>query len=142
MARFNDVSWPLALALGVFALVRPLLSMAGAMDALGRPVAPLVATAVISVVWVLAGGLSRVGHPVLTLVAAGLVYGVLAVALSAVGSVLLTGQLQGPLTTPWGAGVLATLAVNAVWGAVTGVLAASLQRGLNRAPAARDGFVR
>ncbi|WP_344127679.1 hypothetical protein [Saccharopolyspora halophila] len=134
MARLKDVSWPLALALGAFALVRPLLSMAGVMDDLGRPVAPLVATAVISAVWIVAVGVSRGRHPVLTLVAAGLVYGVLAVVMSAVGSLLLTGQLQGPLTTPWGVGVVATLVVNAVWGAVTGVLAAWLQRALNRRP--------
>ncbi|MFC7341650.1 hypothetical protein [Saccharopolyspora griseoalba] len=132
MARFNEVSWRLALLLGAFALVRPLLSMAGVMDALGEPAAPLVATAVISAVWIAVVGLSRVRHPVRTLVAAGLIYAVLAVVLSAVGSVLLTGQLQGPLATPWGAGVLATLAVNAIWGAAAGVLAAALQRALNR----------
>ncbi|WP_461143192.1 hypothetical protein [Salinifilum aidingensis] len=137
MDRCNGASWPLALALGAFALVRPLLSMTGVMDDLGRPVAPLAVTAVISAVWIVVVGLSRVRHPVVTLVGAGLVYGVLAVVLSAVWSLLLTGQLQGPLTTPWGVGVVATLVVNVVWGAVTGVFAALLQQGLHRRPVRR-----
>ncbi len=137
MKRFDGASWLMASALGTFALVRPLLSMTGVMDHLGRPVAPIVATAVISAVWIVVVGISRVRHPVLTLVGAGLVYAVLAVVLSAVGSLLLTGQLQGPLTTPLGVGVVATLVVNAVWGAVTGVFAALLQQGAGRLPVQR-----
>ncbi|MHA6799610.1 hypothetical protein [Bounagaea algeriensis] len=137
MERFNGASWLLASALGTFALLRPLLSMTGVMEHLGRPVSPIVATAVISAVWIVAVGMSRVRHPVLTLVGAGLVYAVLAMVLSAVGSLLLTGQLQGPLATPLGAGVVATLVVNAVWGAVAGVFAALLQRGGNRRPVQR-----
>lgn len=132
MAPFTGVSWPLAAALGVFALLRPLLSMLGVFDQVGRPAGPLLVTVVVSSVWIVVVGLSRVRHPVRTLVAAGLVYGALAVVCSAVASVLLTGQLQGPLTTPFGVGVFAVLLVNAVWGAVTGVFAALLQQGVGR----------
>lgn len=62
--------------------------MTGVMDHLGTPVAPIVATAVISAVWIVVVGISRVRHPVLTLVGAGLVYAVPAVVLGAVGSLL------------------------------------------------------
>lgn len=57
-----------------------------------------------------------------------MVYGLSAIVLGGVLSPILTGELQGPLATPFGIGVLATLAVNALWGAVTGVLAALVQR--------------
>ncbi len=126
--ELKEVSWPLIVGLGVAALVRPLMSITGVMSQLGRPVAPVVVTVGISVVWIAVVGLRRVSHPILTLVCVGLVYGILAVVLSGVLSPILTGQLQGPLTTPLGVGVLATLVVNALWGALAGVLAMLVQQ--------------
>ena len=92
------------------------------MDDLGRPVAPVVATIVISLIWIAAAGLSNVPDPLWTLVFTGLTYGVLAIVLSAVLSPILTGELQGPLATRAGVGVLGVLVVNALWGAITGAI--------------------
>lgn len=123
----RNLHWPLVLGLGAFALLRPLLNIAGLMDLLGRPVGPVLVTAGITVVWIVAVTARRV-DPVPTLVGVGLTYGVLATVLSGVLSPVLTGELQGPLATPFLSGVVAVLAVNAVWGGVAGVLALAAQR--------------
>ncbi|MEB3370876.1 hypothetical protein [Saccharopolyspora mangrovi] len=126
--RVARLSWPLIALLGVFALVRPVPSITGAMEVLGRPWAPLVVTVLISIVWFAAVVWRREGRPVLTLTCAGLVYGVLAVVLSAVLSPVLHGELMGPLASPGGVGVVMVLLVNAAWGAVVGVVASVVSR--------------
>ena len=99
------------------------MSIVGFVDELGRPLGPVLATLGISLVWIAAVGLFRVPEPVLTLVFAALTYAVLSIILSAILSPILTGELQGPVATPFGVGVISVLAVNAVWGAVTGAIA-------------------
>ncbi|MBA0128058.1 hypothetical protein H0B56_21140 [Haloechinothrix sp. YIM 98757] len=123
MADIKNVRWALVLGLGAFALIRPVLSMTGGMDALGTPLGPVLVTAVISVVWIAAVVLARVAEPVLTLVLTGLAYGVFAIVLSAALSPIVSGELQGPLATSFGFAVVPVLLVNALWGAVTGAIA-------------------
>lgn len=120
MPRLN---WSLVMLLGVLALVRPILNITGGMDLLGRPVGPVLLTVLISVVWIAVVVWRRSARPVLTLTCAGLVYAVLAVALSAVLSPVLDGELRGPLATPGGIGVVLVLLVNAGWGAAAGLVA-------------------
>lgn len=122
----DRLHWPLVLGLAAFALVRPLFSIVGLSDTLGKPATPLILTAVVSLVWILVVGLSRVRRPVLTLVAAGLCYAVLVVLLSGILSPVLDGRLEGPLAKP--ALILPLLLTNAVWGLVTGALADLVQR--------------
>jgi hypothetical protein len=127
--RVTSLHWPLVVGLGLLALVRPLMSIVGLTDELGRPLTPLVTTLVISVVWIAVVGLSRVPEPVLTLVFAGLVYAASSIVLSAILSPILDGELEGPLATPFGIGVLSVLVVNAIWGGAAGA-AALLVRGM------------
>ncbi|WP_435769610.1 hypothetical protein [Nocardioides sp. SYSU DS0651] len=122
----RSLPWPLVVALGAFALVRPLLSITGLADDWGRPATPLVATAVITLVWVLAVVVTRQTRPVATLLAAGLVYAALSVTLSAILSPILEGELQGPLTNPFA--VISVAVVNVAWGAVAGVVALPFTR--------------
>ncbi|GAB3689466.1 hypothetical protein GCM10027597_44500 [Saccharopolyspora tripterygii] len=117
------LNWSLIVLLGMFALVRLLLNITGGMDLIGRPVGPVLLTVLISVVWVAVVVWRRSPRPVLTLTCAGLVYAVLAVALSAVLSPVLDGELTGPLATPGGIGVVMMLVVNAGWGAAAGLVA-------------------
>lgn len=116
---FSSVNWPLVLGLAAIALVRPLFSVAGLSDALGKPVTPIVLTVVISLAWVLVVGLTRVRRPVLTLVLAGLVYGVVAIATSGLA-------LRGGLVLTFGG--VSILLTNLAWGAGCGLLALLLQR--------------
>ncbi|SFS80817.1 hypothetical protein [Saccharopolyspora flava] len=121
--RWAGLSWPLIVVLGVVALVRPVLSMTGGMDVLGRPWAPVVVTALISLLWLGVVVWRDERRRVLTLTFAGLVYGVLAIVLSGVLSPVLRGELMGPLASPGGVGVVAVLVTNAVWGAAVGWVA-------------------
>jgi hypothetical protein len=115
------VSWPLVVTLAVVALVRPLLSVTGLADDLGRPATPVLATVAITVVWVAVVVATRAAQPVLTLLLAGLTYGGLAVVGSAMLSPLLDGELRGPLAHP--ASIVPVLMVNVLWGALSGLVA-------------------
>jgi hypothetical protein len=128
MKDIKSLQWPLILGLGAFALVRPLMNIVALMDELGRPLAPLLATLVISIVWIGAVVLSRAAQPVLTLAFAGLAYGVLSIVLSGILSPILSGELQGPLATPFAFAVIPVLVVNGLWGALTGLIALAVMR--------------
>ncbi|MBC9727283.1 hypothetical protein [Streptomyces sp. TRM68367] len=119
-------SWLLALGLAGVALVRPLFSITGLSDSLGKPATPLILTAVISLVWIAAGTLRRVREPLPTLVAAGLAYGLAGIVLSGILSPLLDGEPDGPLAHPQA--IIPVLLVNAAWGAVCGACALGLRR--------------
>lgn len=122
----HRLNWPLVAGLAVVALVRPLFSITGLSDALGKPATPVVLTVLISLAWILAAGLTRVREPLLTLVAAGLGYAVASILLSAILSPILTGHLQGPLAAP--IALVPVLITNVIWGAVCGALALGLRR--------------
>ncbi|GGQ27833.1 hypothetical protein ACFFKE_24035 [Streptomyces mutabilis] len=124
--RLRRLHRPMVALLTVVALVRPVFSVTGATDALGRPLTPLLLTLLISLFWILAVGLSRVREPLLTPVAAGVAYAVAALVLSGVLSPVLTGELRGPLARPQA--ILPMLLVNGVWGAVCGVCALGVRR--------------
>ncbi|MBB6735728.1 hypothetical protein [Cohnella zeiphila] len=117
-------------AMGAFALIRPLMSITGLSERIGQPFASLGATVLITLLWIAAANLARVARPVPTLMMAGIAYGVFAIVLSGILSPILTGRLQGPLTNPFGfVGVLVT---NAIWGIAAGLLAAAVQRAFRR----------
>jgi hypothetical protein len=124
------ISWPVAGALGMLALIRPVFSITGADEVLGKPLTPILLTVLISLVWILVAGLGRLRSPLLTLLAAGALYAVASTILSAMLSPVLTGELQGPLTNPFA--LVAVLGLNLLWGAITGALAWLLDRARRR----------
>lgn len=134
----NTVNVPFIIGLAVLALVRPLFSIIGLSETLGKPATPIILTVVISLLWILLVGLSRVHNPLLTLVLAGVGYAVLSILLSAILSPFLHGELRGPLTNPLA--LVSALATNAVWGLITGALALGLQRirGVQPTPTGTD----
>jgi hypothetical protein len=134
MNKLEQLHWPLIMGLGAFALIRPLLSIVGLMDGLGRPFGPLLVTALISLAWLGIVLISRVHRPFLTLVWSGIVYGIFAMLLSAILSPILHGELMGPLTNPFA--FVAVLITNAIWGGMVGLLALGLQSisGAKQAP--------
>ncbi|RKS06625.1 hypothetical protein DFP74_2266 [Nocardiopsis sp. Huas11] len=128
---FANIPWSLVLGLGALALVRPLLSITGVTESLGwSPWLQLTVTAAVSLAWIVAVVVARAPRPLLTLVYTGLTYGVFAIVLSAVLSPFLTGELQGPVTNPFG--LVSVLATNAVWGLVCGAVALAVRSALNR----------
>jgi hypothetical protein len=122
----TTIAWPYAIVLGLFALVRPIASITGLDDLVGRPLLPIVLTVAISLIWILAVGLSRVRRPFLTLVAAGATYALAATVMSVPLSLAITGELQGPLTNPFA--VVSVLITNLIWGAAAGGIAVLVQR--------------
>lgn len=128
MDTLKNLQWPLILGLGALALVRPMLNVVSAQTEGFDVAAPVLATVLISLVWIGVVGLFRVARPVVTLVCAALVYAVLSTLLSGVLSSVLGGELEGPLAMPWA--IVPVLAVNAVWGAAAGVLALAVQKAL------------
>jgi len=134
MNKLEQLHWPLIMGLGALALIRPLLSIVGLMDGLGRPFGPLLVTALISLAWLGIVLMSRVRRPFLTRVWTGIMYGIFAMLLSAILSPILHGELMGPLTNPFA--FVAVLITNAIWGGAVGLLALGLQsmRGAKQAP--------
>lgn len=125
-ALLRQLNWPLVLGLAVLALIRPLFSILGLSDSLGKPGTPLILTGAITLAWVLIVGFSRVREPVATLVAAGLAYAVMAIVLSAILSPILSGELQGPLAMPLA--IIPLFITNAIWGFIAGAIALLIQR--------------
>jgi hypothetical protein len=121
MSSRPHLSWGLPVALGAFALVRPVLSIAGVFDAPGvlrRPAGPLIVTAVVAAVWVGVVVVRRDPRPIATLTGAGLAYAVLAVLLNlALQPFLASAEVIPP------AGVIAMLVTNTLQGVVLGTVA-------------------
>ncbi len=124
--------WGLILLLGALGLVRPLLSILGAYDALGgEALGPVAVTAILAVVWVGVVLVTHAPNPLLTLTLAGVSYGVLAILLQQIaGNIFLD---RPPAEAPSPAPVLvvswvAILVTNALWGAFLGLLATALGR--------------
>ncbi len=119
--------WPLILGLSALAMVRPLMSILGWLEAIGQPTASIAVTLIISAVWLVVVLSLRVHRPLVTLTWVGVGYGFLAIILSAVLSPLITGHLQGPITNPFA--VVSVLITNGGWGLLVGSLAALIRRG-------------
>jgi hypothetical protein len=120
----KKLNWKLIIILAVFALVRPVMSMLGISEAIGKPVASIGATIIISAVWIIAVVRARESQPVLTLMLVGIGYAVLAIIISGIFSPILLGQLQGPLTNMFA--FVSVFVTNAIWGLIAGVIASVL----------------
>ncbi|GIP31816.1 hypothetical protein [Paenibacillus sp. J2TS4] len=118
--------WPLILALGALALIRPIMSMLGLLERIGQPFASIIVTLIITFIWILVVVFARVRQPLVVLLFTGITYGGFAILISAILSPILTGQLQGPLTNPFA--VISVLVTNAIWGLLAGLLASAWMR--------------
>ncbi|MBB6672920.1 hypothetical protein [Cohnella nanjingensis] len=120
----------LIIGLAAFACLRPIMSITGLSEQIGKPVASIGMTVIITIVWIVAAIVARVPQPVVTLTLTGIAYGVLAIVLSGILSPILTGELQGPLRHPFA--IIAVLATNAIWGCISGLLATAALRARKR----------
>ncbi|CAM5454823.1 hypothetical protein GCM10010329_33580 [Streptomyces spiroverticillatus] len=124
--RLRALDRPLLAGLVLVACLRPLSSIVGLSDVLGKPATPLILTGLITLTWIVVLTRRRVREPLLTGVAAGVGYALATVILSAVLSPILTGELQGPLAQP--IAIVPIFLFNAGWGAVCGVCALGLRK--------------
>src|SRR5699024_503484 len=103
----------LIITLAMVALIRPLMSIIG--------ISEIVVTLVC---WIAAVTIKNETCSVITLMMSGIAYAITAMILSGILSPILTGSLQGPLTTSFA--IISMLMTNIVWGVVTGIAAAFL----------------
>lgn len=121
---YQTLNWKLIVTLSVIALVRPFMSILGISDAIGKPVASITATILITIVWITTVYIKQDSQPILTLVFAGIGYAILAIIISGILSPILTGHLQGPLTNPFA--IISVLVTNIIWGLIAGLIATAL----------------
>ena len=100
--------------------------MLGLSERIGQPFASITATIIISLVWIAVAVVLRVKQPAVTLLLAGVAYGIFAIVLSAIASPILSGQLKGPLTTPYA--IVSVLLTNGIWGFLAGIAASAVMR--------------
>ncbi len=135
MSSLANLRWALIAFLGAVALVRPLLSIAGAYDFLGGATGRVVVTVLIAAIWIGVVLSRRVPNPLLTLAAAGAAYGVFTIVLQQIMWNLVLGEVpaEAPDTAPilvisW----IAILVTNTIGGAFLGLIATGLRRLLPR----------
>jgi hypothetical protein len=125
MNNARPLHWPFIIGLGALGLLRPVASLSGLIDLLGRPLGPILITVLIAGSWIAIVIFSRLQRPILTLVLAGVVYAVLAILLSTIFPVV-TGVFSGPITNPYA--ITSILITNAIGGALVGLCAWGLIR--------------
>jgi hypothetical protein len=135
MSSLANLRWGLIAFLGAVALVRPLLSIAGAYDFLGGAAGRVVVTALIAAIWIGVVLIRRVPNPLLTLAAAGTAYGVFTIVLQQIMWNLVLGEVptEAPDTAPilvisW----IAILMTNTIYGTFLGLVATVVDRLLPR----------
>ncbi len=135
MNQLANLRWALIAFLGAVALVRPLLSIAGAYEFLGGATGRVVVTVLIAAIWLGVVLIWRVPNPLLTLAAAGAAYGVFTMVLQQIMWNLVLGEVpaEAPDTAPilvtsW----IAILVTNIIYGAFLGLVATVVDRLLPR----------
>lgn len=117
MTALKKLPWELIAGLGILALIRPLLALAGVADGAWS----IAVTLLVSLVWVGVVVVRRVTQPLLTLVFAGAVYGILNIIFYLIAQVSMpNAELLSVVR-----GVL-SFVINVAWGALLGLVAMSL----------------
>ena len=126
MNKLQQLNWPLIVGMGALALLWPFMNFSGLMDTIGRPAGPLLVIALTTLAWLVAVLAAKVRQPIATLVFTGLLYGAFALIFSAVFAESGAGPFARPAVLP--IAIPAILGFNALWGAITGLVAQHLQQ--------------
>jgi hypothetical protein len=129
--RLRHLPWKLVFILALIQLTRPILSTAGLFDNF-RPQGPIIATALIALIWVGVVVIGNVGEPVKVLAMAGATYAVLGVAMAVFLQTFFTWSPEETASVPLllSAGLIGGIVVNIIWGALLGVVALGIQKAL------------
>src|SRR5918998_1685905 len=121
--------WKLIFVLALIQLTRPILSTAGFFDNF-RPQGPIIATALIALIWVGVVVIGNVGEPVKVLAIAGATYAVLGVAMAVFLQTFFTWRPEETVSIPLllSAGLLGGIVVNVIWGALLGFMATGIKK--------------
>ena len=115
--QLRRLPWKLIFILALVQLTRPILSTAGFFDGY-RPQGPLVATALIALVWISMVVIADVSEPVKVLAMAGATYAVIGVAMAVFLQTFFTWSPEETASIPLllSAGLVGGIVVNVIWG--------------------------
>jgi hypothetical protein len=127
--QLRQLPWKLVLVLALIQLTRPILSTAGFFDDF-RPQGPIIATAVIALIWVGVAVIGNVREPVKVLAMAGATYAVIGVAMAVLLQTFFTWSPEETASIPLllTAGLVGGIVVNVIWGALLGVAAIGIKK--------------
>ena len=131
--RLRRLPWKLIFILALIQLTRPILSTAGLFDNF-RPQGPIIATALIALIWVGVAVIGNVREPVKVLAMAGATYAVIGVAMAVFLQTFFTWSPEETASIPilLTAGLMGGMVVNVIWGALLGFVAIGIKKALRR----------
>ena len=131
--QLRQLPWKLIFILALIQLTRPILSTAGLFDNF-RPQGPIIATALIALIWVGATVIGNVREPVKVLAMAGATYAVIGVAMAVFLQTFFTWSPEETASIPLllTAGLIGGIVVNVIWGALLGFVALGINIVLKR----------
>src|SRR5215203_6385632 len=131
--QLRRLPWKLIFILALIQLTRPILSTAGVFDGF-RPQGPIIATALIALIWVGAAVIGNVRGPVKVLAMAGATYAVIGVAMAVFLQTFFTWSPEETASIPLllTAGLIGGTVVNVIWGAFLGFVAIGIKKAVKR----------
>ena len=131
--QLRRLPWKLIFILALVQLTRPILSTAGFFDGY-RPQGPLVATALIALVWISVVVIADVSEPVKVLAMAGATYAVIGVAMAVFLETFFTWSPEETVSIPLllSAGLIGGIVVNVIWGVFLGFVAIGFRKAVRR----------
>src|ERR671914_2942841 len=127
--QLRNLPWRLIFILALIQLTRPILSTAGVFDGI-RPQGPIIATALIALIWVGLAVVGKVKEPVKILAMAGATYAVIGVAMAVFLQAFFTWSPEETASIPLllTAGLIGGIVVNVIWGALLEFVATGINR--------------
>ena len=127
--QLRQLPWMLILILALIQLTRPILSTAGFFDNF-RSQGPLIATALIALIWIGVVVIGNVREPVKVLALAGATYAVIGVALAVFLQTFFKWSPEETASIPLllTAGLIGGIVVNVIWGALLGLVAIGITK--------------
>jgi predicted neutral ceramidase superfamily lipid hydrolase len=131
--QLRQLPWMLILILALIQLPRPILSTAGFFDDF-RPQGPLIATALIALIWIGVVVIGNVREPVKVLAMAGATYAVIGVGMAVFLQTFFTWSPQETASIPLllTAGLIGGIVVNVFWGSLLGFVATGIKKAVKR----------
>src|SRR5215217_85126 len=120
--QLRQLPWKLIFILALIQLTRPILSTAGFFDDF-RPQGPIIATALIALIWIGVAVVGNVREPVKVLAMAGATYAVIGVAMAVFLQTFFTWSPEETVSIPLllTAGLIGSIVTNVIWGAFFGI---------------------
>jgi drug/metabolite transporter (DMT)-like permease len=131
--QLRQLPWKLIFILALIQLTRPILSTAGLFDNF-RPQGPIIATALIALIWIGVAVIGNVREPVEVLGMAGATYAVIGVAMAVFLQTFFTWSPEETASIPLllTAGLIGGIVVNVIWGVLLGFVATGIKRAAKR----------